>query len=349
MAAEDIGGIWNVKQPGYDDKADIQAALKLFLYGDYDFDTTALTQAQKTDLENNNGIARHLQDLSDRITDQEELGIGSDYLTLTEIENIANPTDGFIAMASNSTGAAIQSTYGIALYQNDAPTTNLTDGIVWIDKDSDNKDIYVYNDASFKKIGTYTEAKGDLIVGSAQGVTQILPIGENGKILTADSTSSLGMSWIDLDYENNKNINALYFGDYASTSLTGTYLNGVAEDEVLKTINNNDLELAITKSSSSTKTKINFTGICRPTTDTNTEAFVGLQRKINAGAYTTINIGLVSKEYSSLHFEWIDSHGATTDDVITYRLINITPNGYSANVITQRIGETSDTFIVEEI
>jgi hypothetical protein len=349
VAEENIGGIWNVKQPGYDDKADIQAALKLFLYGDYNFNTDASESSQKAALATNNGIARHLQDLKNRIEDQEELGIGSDYLTVSAIQSLSNPTDGFIAMASDSTGAAVQSTYGIALYQNDEPTTNLIDGIVWIDKNSENKDVYVYDDNNFVKVGTYTEAKGDLIVGASEGVTQILPIGDNGKILTADSSAPLGVSWIDPDYENNKNIASIYFGDYSQTSLIGIAVNGVAEDEILQTIDNDDLELAITKSASSTKTKINFTGVCRPTTDTNTEAFIGLQRKINTGAYSTINIGLVSKEFTSLHFEWLDTHGATTGDVITYRLINITPNGYSPNVITQRFGETSDTFIVEEI
>ncbi len=349
MAAEDIGGIWNVKQPGYDDKADIQAALKLFLYGDYNFNTDASESAQETALATNNGVARHLQDLKNRIEVQEDLGIGSDYITISQIQSMTSPTDGFIAMASDSTGAGVQSTYGVALYQNDAPTTNLIDGIIWVDKDSENKDVYVYDDGSFVKFGTYTNAKGDLVIGSSQGETQILSVGDNGKVLTADSTAPLGISWTNLDYENNKNISSIYFGNYEETSLIGIHLNGVLENDPLKTIDSNDLELSVIKSASSTKTKISFTGICRPTTDTNTEAFVGLQRKINAGSYSTINIGLVPKEFVNLHFEWIDSHGATTGDTITYRLINITPNGYSSNVITQRIGETSDTFVVEEI
>lgn len=345
MAAEDIGGLWNTKQPGYEDKADIQAALKLFLYGNYNYDVTNEDPQQLL----NPSIAYYLQQLKNRVDDQEELGIGSDYLTLAQIQAIAQPTDGYIAMASDSSGSTVQSTYGIALYQNEAPTTNLADGVVWIDKDSENKDIYVYDTSSFVKVGTYTEAKGDLIVGSSSGVTEILTVGSNGKVLTADSSAPLGVSWTDLDYENNKNISSIYFGDYAETSLIGIHINGVAEDEVLKTISGDDLELSITKSASSTKTKITFTGVCRPTTDTNKEVFLGLQRKINAGSYSTINVGLVSKEFTSSHFEWLDTHGATTGDVITYRLINITPNGYVANVITQRIGETSDTFIVEEI
>ena len=88
MAAEDIGGIWNVKQPGYEDKADIQAALKLFLYGDYNFDTAAEIDDQKTDLANNDGLARHLQDLRDDVDRVDNRGIGSDYLTINQIQAI---------------------------------------------------------------------------------------------------------------------------------------------------------------------------------------------------------------------------------------------------------------------
>lgn len=356
MAVEDIGGLWTTKQPGYDDTADIQAALKAFLYGSYTYDTTQTDPTQIPP----NSLASHLQGLSNRVTAQEVLGIGSDYLTLaqiqakfpTEAEQIKN--DGFIAMASDSTGAAVQSTYGIAFYQDEQPVGNLTDGIIWIDKDSENKDLYVYKDAAFVRIATYSvdkyvSAKGDLVVGSAQGATQILPVGDNGKILTADSTAPLGMSWTSIDYENNKNIDAIYFGDYAETSLTGIQLNGVLENEFFKSIDGTDLEVSVSKSPSSTKTRITFNGVCKPTTDTNVEAFVGLQRKINAGTYETIATGLVSKELVSSNFTWVDVHGATTGDVISYKLINITPNGYLANVITQTFGETSDTFMAEEI
>ncbi len=350
MAVEDIGGLWTTKQPGYDDTADIQAALKAFLYGSYTYDTTETDPTQLPP----NSLASHLQGLDDRVTAQEVLGIGSDFLTLSQIQALGSPTDGFIAVASDSSGLAIQSTYGIAFYQDDAPSTNLTDGIIWIDKDSENKDIYVYKDSAFVKVGTYTldkyiNAKGDLVIGSASQTTQILPVGDNGKILTADSTAPLGVAWTSIDYENNKNISSVYYGEYAETSQTGIQLNGVAEDEVLKKIDGTDLELSVVKSPASTKTRVIFNGICRPTTDTNIEAFIGLQRKINEGSYETVNVGLVSKELIGLNFQWIDNHGATTGDTISYRLVNTTPNGYVANVITQRFGETSDTFIVEEI
>ena len=356
MAAEDIGGIWNVKQPGYDDTADIQAALKLFLYGSYTFDTTQSASAQKTAVLAGNGVAKHLQQLSDRVTAQEVLGIGSDFLTVSEIQAVSSPTDGYIAIASDSNGLAVQTTYGVAIYQNEAPTQNLTDGVIWVDKNSTNQDIYIYNDGEFKKVGTYTQAKGDLIVGSAEGSTDILPAGDNGKVLTVDSTSPLGITWASQDYEINKNTARLIYG----TPEEGPFginppedpsimINGVEENETLKTILGTPIEAQIVKTTSSITTRITFAGLLRPTTDTASPAFVALQRKINDGSYEIVQIGLVPKELVTSNFVWIDAHGATTGDIVKYRIINITPNGYSANVITQQFGLTSDTFIVEEI
>ena len=200
MAAEDIGGIWNVKQPGYEDKADIQAALKLFLYGDYNFDTTASSELQKQDLENNSGIARHLQDLSDRITDQEELGIGSDYLTLAQIGALTGVADGYIAMASDSNGGAVESLYASAFYTNEAPTTDIVDGVLWVDKDSDALDTYVYNETDdewvrINDLKNIIAAKGDLLVGTAADGLDNLTVGANGTVLTADDTQALGVKW----------------------------------------------------------------------------------------------------------------------------------------------------------
>lgn len=348
MAVENIGGLYNTKQPGYDDTADIQAALKAFLYGSYTYDTTSTDPTQLP----NPSLAHHLQGLKNRIQAQEDLGIGSDYLTLAQIDALVSPTDGYIAMASDSTGATVQTTYGVALYQNSAPTTNLTNGIIWVDKDSENKDIYVYDSSAFVKVGTYTEAKGDLIVGLAAGQTDTLSVGSNGKVLTADSTAPLGITWSTLNYETDKNVSFLKLNTYPNT---GT--NGVTDGNPLKTSNGTtDVEVSITKSVGSNATKIQFSGMLKPTTNTNSECFVALQRKINSGSYSTVALGLINGNqihHSTIgtvsDLSWIDEHGATTGDSVSYRLINFAPTGYSANTITQQFGYSPDLFMVGEI
>jgi hypothetical protein len=198
VAVEDIGGLYNTKQPGYDDTADIQAALKAFLYGDYDYDIT------RTDTNfPNPSLARHLQLLSNRVTAQETLGIGSDYLTLAQIGALVSPTDGYIAMASDSNGGAVESLYASAFYTNEAPTTDLVDGILWVDKDSAALDTYIYDSTllpgdpwvRINDLKNIIAAKGDLLVGTAAEGLDNLTVGANGTVLTADDTQALGVKW----------------------------------------------------------------------------------------------------------------------------------------------------------
>ncbi len=210
MAAEDIGGIYNAKQPGYDDTADIQAALKVFLYGDYDFDVTDSESDQKTQILLNNGLAKHLLNLSNRVTDQETLGIGSDYLTLAQIGALVSTADGYIAMASDSNGGAVESLYASAFYTNEAPTTDLVDGILWVDKDSSALDTYIYDSTllpgdpwvRINDLKNIIQAKGDILIGSSASNIDNLSVGANGTVLTADDTQPLGVKWQQVDTES---------------------------------------------------------------------------------------------------------------------------------------------------
>jgi len=203
VAVEDIGNLWNTKQPGYDDTADIQAALKAFLYGSYDYDPTNTNPANLP----NPSLAKHLQGLSDRLTDQEELGIGSDYLTLAQIAALSSPEDGYIAMASDSNGGAVESLYASAFYTNEAPTTDIVDGVLWVDKDSDALDTYVYNETDdewvrINDLKNIIQAKGDILIGSSANNIDNLAIGSNGTVLTADNTQPLGVKWQQVDTES---------------------------------------------------------------------------------------------------------------------------------------------------
>jgi len=192
MAVENIGGLYNTKQPGYEDAADIQAALKAFLYGSYTYDTTSTdpTQLPVTFLENQ--------------------GIGSDYLTLAQIAAIASPTDGYIAMASDSNGGAVESLYASAFYTNEAPTTDIVDGVLWVDKDSAALDTYVYDSTllpgdpwvRINDLKNIIQAKGDILIGSSAENVDNLSVGANGTVLTADDSSPLGVKWQQVDTES---------------------------------------------------------------------------------------------------------------------------------------------------
>jgi hypothetical protein len=184
MASEDIGALFNTKIPGYDDPADIQDALKLFLYGSTTYDET------NTDPNNllTPSLAKHLQTIKDRA----ELGTGSDYLTETEVENLT-PTDGYIWVDVNSTGNG-HPIYATAVYTNEAPTTGLADGIIWVDKDASPQRAYIYDAGSsswvlINELLNIIDASGDLVYGIGADTVARLPIGSVGKVLKVSSSN----------------------------------------------------------------------------------------------------------------------------------------------------------------
>jgi hypothetical protein len=143
MASEDIGTIYKTQIPGYEDAADIQAALKLYHYG-----TTTVPTLESQILANS--VVGHIKALDTRLDSVETTGIGSDYGSTKP----SSPEDGFIWVDSASVAPAITLT-STAIYQNSAPTTGLVDGLLWVDKNSSPLTMYVYDlgTTTWKEIG----------------------------------------------------------------------------------------------------------------------------------------------------------------------------------------------------
>ena len=140
--SENIGSIYTTKIPGLEEAADIQAALKLYHYGSTTVPTTIAGIEP-------NSVAGHLQNLRDDITVIQDTGVGSSY----QSSEPTSPTNGFIWVDSDTSIGSISGT--VAAYQNDAPTTNLADGLLWVDKNSSPLKMYVYDLATttWKEIG----------------------------------------------------------------------------------------------------------------------------------------------------------------------------------------------------
>ena len=145
MASENIGSLYPTKMPGYDDAADIQAALRLYHYGSVSYDPS---NTNPTNLPANS-VAGHLKSIEGDIAALEALGLGSDYLA-------AEPTgvmDGFIWVDSDA-DLATEYTLPSVIYQNNQPSTNLSPGMLWVDKDSSPLTMYVYDeDLGWREIG----------------------------------------------------------------------------------------------------------------------------------------------------------------------------------------------------
>lgn len=133
-------GLFNTQIPALSDAADIQAALRLYHYGEYDFDPGNPQEES---------IAGHLQALDTRLDAQEALGTGAEYSATKP----TSPLEGFLWVDSASTPVttAVVST---ANYQTTAPTVALTQGMLWVDSDSSPYlKMYVYSGTEWLEIG----------------------------------------------------------------------------------------------------------------------------------------------------------------------------------------------------
>jgi hypothetical protein len=188
MAVENIGALVPTKIPGYADAADIQAALRAYHYGSLTFDPA------ETDPEEllTPSIAKTIYDIQTDITGLENRpssGGEVDTDAPAAIDFIpAEIPDGFIWVDQDGAlgGAPIGAT---AVFTNSAPTTSLTTGTVWVDKDA----TAVLSNPFIPQ--AIIAAKGDLLAGTANDTVAVLSVGTNGQVLKANSATASGLEW----------------------------------------------------------------------------------------------------------------------------------------------------------
>jgi hypothetical protein len=190
MAVESIGALYPTKIPGYADAADIQAALRAYHYGSYSYNTANTSPAS---LEAGS-IAKFLYDIETDIAALEARpssgGNAQNSQPVPADFSPADIPDGYIWVDANGTLGGVP-TGATAVFTNSAPTTSLTTGTIWVDKDS--TDI-----VANPFIPTATiNAKGDLLAGSANDSITVLSASTNGYVLITDSSTTSGLTWSD--------------------------------------------------------------------------------------------------------------------------------------------------------
>ena len=188
MAVESIGALYPTKIPGLADAADIQAALRAYHYGSYSYSTANTSPAS---LEANS-IAKFLYDIETDIAALEARpSSGGNAQTTQPAPGDFTPADipdGYIWVDSDGTLGGVP-TGATAVFTNSAPTTSLTTGTIWVDKDS--TDIIANPFIPTASIN----AKGDLLAGSANDSITVISVGTNGQVLKANSATTSGLEW----------------------------------------------------------------------------------------------------------------------------------------------------------
>ena len=141
--SEQIGNIYKTLIPSYNDNADIQTALKIFLYGsasDEDINQSDPSQLVSP------SIAKHLQNFQDSIDEILAIGVGSVY---SDTEP-TNPENGMIWVDSETSAPVPTQTF----YQDSEPAGSIAQGSFWVDSDSSPLTMYVYDSSTgWKEIG----------------------------------------------------------------------------------------------------------------------------------------------------------------------------------------------------
>jgi hypothetical protein len=135
-----LNGPYDTKVPSYNESADIQEALKLFLYG-----TTTPPSNQSEIL--STSLAGNLKRIEADITVINNRGLGST-VSATQPTNIGN---GYVWLDSDS-GIAASVEYAQAQYSTTSPASPST-GTLWVDSDSSPLTMYVWSGIEWKEIG----------------------------------------------------------------------------------------------------------------------------------------------------------------------------------------------------
>ena len=324
MAVESIGTIYSVNIPGLTDSADIQNAFKAYHYGAY---TSIATTAGI----GSGGIAYWLKGIEDDIALLEARpSSGGDATSSAPVAGDFTPSgipDGYIwvdldgAMTSNIVGAT-------AVYNNNAPTSSLTSGLIWVDKD-----------ATTSTTGNpfipqaIIAAKGDLLAGSANDTVVVLTVGTNGQYLKADSSTTSGLAWSDPG-----DLTAVSAGTGITVTNGAGPIPSVAVDDTLVATTSNTMTLSNKTLTSPIITGGTFTSapaISRPTITGTTQiaqilesAAVTSYSATGTVTYDVLDIGAVAYYTSSASSNWtLNLRGSSTTS-----LVNLMSTGQSLTI-----------------
>lgn len=190
MATESIGALIPTAIPGYADAADIQAALRAYHYGSYEYTPANTSPASLV----NPSMAKTIYDIQQDIVTLENRPssggkVDPDQPAPGDFTPAEIP-DGYIWVDQDGVlgGAPLSAT---SIFTNSAPTSSLTTGLIWVDKDPTS----ITNNPFIPS--AIIDTKGDLIVGSGTDAPiRLAPPTTNGYLLSSNSATTSGLEWV---------------------------------------------------------------------------------------------------------------------------------------------------------
>ena len=230
MATESIGVLIPTAIPGYADAADIQAALRAYHYGSYEYSPANTSPGSLV----TPSMAKTIYDIQEDITALENRpSSGGDVATTAPEPGDFTPSgipNGYIWVDQDGTigGQPVSAT---AVFTNSVPTSDLSTGVIWVDKDPTSITANPFIPQAV------ISAKGDILIGTANDTASVLNVAStNGYILAVNSSTTSGLEWIVNDQGD---ITAVTSGTGISvTSSTGPIPSVAVDTAVVATTNN---------------------------------------------------------------------------------------------------------------
>ena len=135
-----LNGPYDTKVPSYNESADIQQALKLFLYG------TTTPPSNQSEIASTS-LAGNLKRIEADIDVIENRGLGSS-VSATQPTGVGN---GYVWLDSDS-GVSASTQYSESYYASSAPQSPTT-GTLWVDSESSPLIMYVWSGTTWRAIG----------------------------------------------------------------------------------------------------------------------------------------------------------------------------------------------------
>jgi hypothetical protein len=334
MAVENIGALVPTKIPGYADAADIQAALRAYHYGSLTFDPA------ETDPEEllTPSIAKTIYDIQSDITTLEnrpssggdvddDAPVAGDFIP-AEIPN------GYIWVDSDGTIGG-QPTSATAIFTNSSPTTSLTTGLIWVDKDAESVTANPFIPQAV------ISAKGDLIVGTANDTAGILFAGTNGQVLKINSSTTTGLEW---GTDNNYSAPTLGSTSIASgatvTSISGLTLDAPLTNYAVMRSPEEKFNVVAAAATGTINIDMETAGIWYYTS--NATANHTLNFRYNSS--TTLNNSLATGD--AITFVWMNTNGVTPyyPSAITVDGTSVTPKFQNATAFSAGNASSIDIY-----
>ena len=239
--------------------------------------------------------------------------------------------------------------------QNTAPTSP-TDGDLWWKSDDGKLKVY-YDDGNSAQWVDASPAGGG---GTSVTVSETAPTSaaagdlwwksDEGRLKIYYTDATPDSQWVDATPQIGSGVETYTRFGTSTTPNLGNAATTVG-NYFLNEAGTSDIQTTFTVTAGYSKALITLNASIMNVTDGNTEAQVTLERQINTNGYSTVQtfvFPIANTYYGGMNFTFLDVHGASTGDTVTYKLKN-DMSGYSNDNLRLVTGICGDTFGAKEL